>query len=75
MTLVELQKPNLTDLEMQYAVRKLGREPNPVEWAMLEAEWSEHCSYKSSKQLLKLLPTKGPRVLVGPGFDAGVVDV
>lgn len=75
MTLVEVQKPNLTDLEMQYAVRKLGREPNPVEWAMLEAEWSEHCSYKSSKQLLKLLPTKGPRVLVGPGFDAGVVDV
>jgi phosphoribosylformylglycinamidine synthase len=73
--LVELQKPNLTDEEIQYATRKLGRQPNPVEWAMLEVEWSEHCSYKSSKQLLKLLPTKGSRVLVGPGFDAGVVDV
>jgi phosphoribosylformylglycinamidine synthase subunit PurL len=42
---------------------------------MLEAQWSEHCSYKSSKPLLKLLPSKGPRVLVGPGFDAGVIDV
>src|SRR5256712_12923986 len=42
---------------------------------MLEAQWSEHCSYKSSKMLLKQLPSKGPRVLVGPGFDAGVIDV
>ncbi len=75
MTLLEVQKPNLTDQEIQYATKKLGREPNQVEWAMLEAEWSEHCSYKSSRQLLKQLPTRGPRVLVGPGFDAGVVDV
>jgi phosphoribosylformylglycinamidine synthase len=42
---------------------------------MLEAQWSEHCSYKSSRQVLKQLPTKGPRILVGPGYDAGVVDV
>ncbi len=75
MTLVEVQKPNLTDEEIQYAVKKLQREPNEVEWAMLEAQWSEHCSYKSSKPLLKQLPSKGPRVLVGPGFDAGVIDV
>ncbi len=75
MTLVELQKPNLTDEEIRYAVKKLEREPNEVEWAMLEAQWSEHCSYKSSKPLLKQLPSKGPRVLVGPGFDAGVVDI
>ncbi len=75
MTLLEVQKPNLTDEEMRYAVKKLHREPNEVEWAMLEAEWSEHCSYKSSRQLLKQLPSKGPRVLVGPGFDAGVIDV
>ncbi len=75
MALVEVQKPNLTDGEIRYAIEELGREPNEVEWAMLEAEWSEHCSYKSSKQLLKLLPTTGPRVLVGPGFDAGVVDI
>jgi len=75
LTLVELQKPNLTDEEIRYAVKKLEREPNEVEWAMLEAQWSEHCSYKSSKPLLKQLPSKGPRVLVGPGFDAGVVDI
>src|SRR5881296_878934 len=73
--LEEIQKPNLTREEMEYAVRKLGRQPGSVEWAMLEAEWSEHCSYKSSRQVLKQLPTKGPRVLVGPGYDAGVVDV
>src|SRR2546428_11134726 len=42
---------------------------------MLEAQWSQHCSYKSSKTLLKQLPSKGPRVLVGPGFDAGVIDI
>ncbi len=75
MTLVEVQKPNLTDEEVRYAVRKLQREPNEVEWAMLEAQWSEHCSYKSSKLLLKQLPSKGSRVLLGPGFDAGVIDV
>jgi phosphoribosylformylglycinamidine synthase len=75
MTLVTVQKPNLTDEEIQYAIRKLQREPNEVEWAMLEAQWSEHCSYKSSKQLLKQLPSKGPRVLVGPGFDAGVINI
>ena len=74
-TPVEVQKPNLTDEEIRYAVKKLQREPNEVEWAMLEAQWSEHCSYKSSKPLLKQLPSKGPRVLVGPGFDAGVIDI
>jgi phosphoribosylformylglycinamidine synthase subunit PurL len=74
-TVVQIQKPNLTDEEIRYAIKKLGREPNYVEWAMLEAQWSEHCSYKSSKPLLKLLPSKGPRVLVGPGFDAGVIDL
>src|SRR5438132_6270557 len=72
---LEVPKPNLTDEEIRYAVKKLHREPNEVEWAMLEAQWSEHCSYKSSKPLLKQLPSKGPTVLLGPGFDAGVVDI
>lgn len=72
---IEYAKPNLTEEEIRYARTALGREPNQVEWAMLEAQWSEHCSYKSSKPLLKQLPSKGPRVLVGPGFDAGVLDV
>src|SRR6266568_3377596 len=75
MVTIEIVVPNLTRSETEYAVRKLGREPNEVEWNMLEAQWSEHCSYKSSRQLLKQLPSKGKRVLVGPGFDAGVVDV
>src|SRR3989449_4217127 len=75
MVTIEIVVPNLTRAETEYAVRKLGREPNEVEWNMLEAQWSEHCSYKSSRQLLKQLPSKGKRVLVGPGFDAGVVDV
>ena len=75
MTVVQVQKPNLTDEEIRYATKKLGREPNEVEWAMLGAQWSEHCSYKSSKPLLRLLPGKGPRVIVGPGSDAGAIDV
>lgn len=65
----------LTPEEMQYARLQLGREPNALEWAMIDAEWSEHCSYKSSKPVLAQLPTTGSRVLVGPGYDSGVVDI
>jgi len=65
----------LTPDEIQYARKQLGREPNALEWALIDAEWSEHCSYKSSKPLLTQLPTTGPRVLVGPGYDSGVVDI
>jgi len=66
---------SLTEEEMEYARRFLKREPNPLEWAMIDAEWSEHCSYKSSKPVLKLLPTRGRRVLLGPGYDSGVIDI
>jgi phosphoribosylformylglycinamidine synthase len=61
----------------EYArIRKaLGREPNLVELGIFSAMWSEHCSYKSSRRFLKHLPTKGNRVLQGPGENAGVVDV
>ncbi|NJE85572.1 phosphoribosylformylglycinamidine synthase subunit PurL [Thermococcus sp. CX2] len=52
---------------------RLGREPNEVEWAMLEVMWSEHASYKSSRPWLKLLPTKNGHVILGPGEDAGIV--
>lgn len=65
----------LTPDEVQYARKELGREPKALEWAMIDAEWSEHCSYKSSKPLLTQLPTSGPRVLIGPGYDSGVVDI
>ncbi len=65
----------LKDDEYDRIVSTLGREPMPAELAMYGAMWSEHCSYKSSKIHLKTLPTEGPAVLVGPGQDAGAVDV
>jgi phosphoribosylformylglycinamidine synthase II len=65
----------LTDDEYDLIVDKLGREPNHTELAMFAAMWSEHCSYKSSKVHLRTLPTRGSHVLVGPGQDAGVVDL
>jgi phosphoribosylformylglycinamidine synthase len=65
----------LTDDELGAIVEALGRDPNSTELAMYAAMWSEHCSYKSSKVHLRRLPTEGPAVLVGPGQDAGAVDV
>ncbi len=65
----------LQDDEYDRIVGTLAREPNRAELAMYSVMWSEHCSYKSSKIHLKTLPTEGPAVLVGPGQDAGAVDV
>ncbi|MCK4177566.1 phosphoribosylformylglycinamidine synthase subunit PurL [Aciditerrimonas ferrireducens] len=65
----------LTDDEAQAVEGALGRPPNPLELAMFSVMWSEHCSYKSSRLHLRRLPTSGPAVLVGPGENAGVVDV
>ncbi|HEX2031289.1 MAG TPA: phosphoribosylformylglycinamidine synthase subunit PurL [Actinomycetota bacterium] len=65
----------LTDEEAARIRVRLGRDPNRAELAMYAAMWSEHCSYKSSKVHLRGLPTEGPHVLVGPGEDAGVVDL
>ena len=65
----------LTDDEYAAVCDTLGREPNRTELAMYSVMWSEHCSYKSSKVHLRRLPTEGPAVLVGPGEDAGVVDL
>ncbi len=65
----------LKDDEHDRIVSTLGRQPRPAELAMYGAMWSEHCSYKSSKIHLKTLPTQGPAVLVGPGQDAGAIDV
>ena len=53
----------------------LGREPNLTELGMFSVMWSEHCSYKSSRVHLKTLPTTGPRVVQGPGENAGAVDI
>jgi len=65
----------LTDSEYDDIVRIIGRDPNHLELAMYSVMWSEHCSYKSSRIHLKRLPTEAPWVLVGPGENAGVVDV
>jgi phosphoribosylformylglycinamidine synthase II len=65
----------LTDAEYELIVEKLGREPNEVELAMFSLLWSEHCSYKHSRKLLRRLPTEGERVVMGPGENAGAVDV
>jgi phosphoribosylformylglycinamidine synthase II len=65
----------LTDAEYELIVAGLGREPIITELAMLSLMWSEHCAYKHSKKLLRRLPTEGPAVLMGPGENAGVVDV
>ena len=61
--------------EYRYLVEKLGRQPNELEQNIIGAEWSEHCSYKSSKKYIRSLPTKGKNVVIGPGYDAGVIDV
>src|SRR5690348_3963557 len=65
----------LTDDEFELIVEKLGREPNDVELAMFSLLWSEHCAYKHSRKLLRQLPTEGERVVMGPGENAGAVDV
>ena len=65
----------LTDDEAVAIERILGRPPNHLELAMYAVMWSEHCSYKSSRLHLRRLPTEAPHVLVGPGENAGVVDV
>ncbi len=65
----------LTESEYELARARLGRDPNDVEIGMLGALWSEHCAYKHSRPLLRLLPTASPRVLVGPGENAGAVDL
>src|SRR5574337_984835 len=66
---------NLTGEEYQKIVDILGREPNLTELGMFSVMWSEHCSYKSSRVHLKNFPTTGPRVIQGPGENAGVVDI
>ncbi|MFN3654775.1 MAG: AIR synthase related protein, partial [Candidatus Nitrosotenuis sp.] len=66
---------SLQPQELQYLSKKIGRKPNETELHIVAAEWSEHCSYKSSKKHLKMLPTSGPRVIHEKGFDSGVLDV
>ncbi len=66
---------NLSTEEYSRILEILGREPNLVELGIFSAMWSEHCSYKSSRVHLKLFPTSGPRVIQGPGENAGIVEI
>ncbi|CAN5481282.1 phosphoribosylformylglycinamidine synthase subunit PurL [soil metagenome] len=65
----------LTESEFERICELMGREPNQVELAMFSLLWSEHCAYKHSRKLLRRLPTEGPRVVMGPGENAGAVDI
>ena len=69
------EKVGLTSEEYQRILDILGREPNELELNMYGVMWSEHCSYKNSKPVLKMFPTSGERVLQGPGENAGIVDI
>ena len=69
------QEAGLTEYEAALVREQIGREPNGLEWAMFGAMWSEHCAYKHSKKLLRTLPSRGASVAVGPGENAGAVDL
>ena len=70
-----IEQHGLTADEYERIVEMLGREPNLTELGIISVMWSEHCSYKSSRIHLKKLPTEGERILVGPGENAGIVDI
>lgn len=70
-----VKEHGLTTEEYSRIKELLGREPNITELGIFSVMWSEHCSYKSSKIYLKNFPTKGPRVIQGPGENAGIVDI
>ncbi len=71
----EIAAEGLKPEEYEEIVRRLGRHPNKPELGMFGVMWSEHCCYKNSRPLLKQFPTEGDRILVGPGENAGVVDL
>jgi phosphoribosylformylglycinamidine synthase len=71
-----VQKHNLTSEEFERIKGILGREPNYTELGIFSVMWSEHCSYKNSRPLLRTFPTKSPRILVGAGEEnAGIIDI
>jgi len=70
-----IEREGLTLEEYEKIKKLIGREPNYTELGLFSAMWSEHCSYKNSRAVLKLFPTKGKQVLQGPGENAGIVDI
>jgi phosphoribosylformylglycinamidine synthase subunit PurL len=71
----EIAAEGIKPEEYEEIVRRLGRHPNKAELGMFGVMWSEHCCYKNSRPLLKQFPTTGKRIVVGPGENAGVVDL
>ena len=65
----------LTDDELELIGARMGRDPNDLELAIFSVMWSEHCSYKSSKPALRMLPTAGEGLLAGAGDNAGVIAI
>ena len=72
---MDFRRYGIREEEYLAAREALGREPNECELRILGVMWSEHCSYKSTKHLLKLFPNKGDKVVLGPGENAGIVDL
>ncbi len=70
-----LRQEGLSQSDYEEIRRRLGRDPNRAELGMFGVMWSEHCCYRNSRPLLQGFPTSGPRILVGPGENAGVVDL
>src|SRR5512139_2695902 len=70
-----VREHKLTPAEYERILAHLGRTPTYAELGVFSVMWSEHCSYKSSRVHLRRLPTTGPRVIQGPGENAGVVDI
>mgnify|MGYP004701512507 CR=1 FL=1 len=68
-----LRELNMSSSDYQEICRRIGRDPEIVELGLFSAMWSEHCSYRSSKKYLKLLPTHSKKVIQGPGENAGVI--
>lgn len=71
----EIASEGITPQEYEEIVKRLGRHPNKAELGMFGVMWSEHCCYKNSRPLLSQFPTTGERILVGPGENAGIVDL
>ena len=74
-TFQDAQNFGLTKVEFEDIKTRLEKTPNFLELAIFSVMWSEHCSYKSSRMVLKNFPTQGPAVIQGPGENAGVVDI
>ena len=68
-----VREHNLNEIEYERILELLGRAPTLTELGVFSALWSEHCSYKHSKPILKTFPTAGPQVVQGPGENAGVL--